>query len=284
MAYTIHDQPGHELVLRAGAGLFYETIAINNFFGDGVALGAARTVSYKSNPFPLTQSLINLPMLPPAAPYTFIGYPDTSIVPPYALQWNASLEQALGSKQPITLGYVASGGRKLTTFKLYSLSGLTGGKFTDFQLYANGPGSSYNSLQLKYQRQLFHGLQALASYTWSHSIDWSSSDNTQRHFLFSRENSDTDVRVSAAYAAVPPRTNETPGASSNPNANKFAEDGSARPFAGNTIICPLPKGSKDVEVTVEGDLVANLGLVVVDPDVGCVGQDFALEVNLHILM
>ena len=31
--------------------------------------------------------------------------------------------------------------------------------------------------------------------------------------------------------------------STNPNANKFAEDRTVRPFAGNTVICPLPKDS-----------------------------------------
>ncbi|QHN03094.1 DUF1868 domain-containing protein [Granulicella sp. WH15] len=37
--------------------------------------------------------------------------------------------------------------------------------------------------------------------------------------------------------------NTPPPHSSNPNANKFAEDRTARPFAGNTVICPLPKDS-----------------------------------------
>jgi hypothetical protein len=31
--------------------------------------------------------------------------------------------------------------------------------------------SNYNALQLQFQRRLSRGLQALASYTWSHSID-----------------------------------------------------------------------------------------------------------------
>ena len=34
--------------------------------------------------------------------------------------------------------------------------------------------SDYDSLQLQFKRQLSHGLQALASYTWSHSIDTAS--------------------------------------------------------------------------------------------------------------
>jgi hypothetical protein len=50
-------------------------------------------------------------------------------------------------------------------------------------------------------------------------------------------------RVGAAYASTTLQTNERPESSPNPNANKFADDGSARSFAGNTIICPLPKDS-----------------------------------------
>src|SRR5260370_15340694 len=38
-------------------------------------------------------------------------------------------------------------------------------------LFANTATSSYNALQLQFQRRLSHGLQALSSYTWSHSID-----------------------------------------------------------------------------------------------------------------
>ena len=41
---------------------------------------------------------------------------------------------------------------------------------------------------------------------------------------------------------------------------------------------------EDVEVTVEGNFVADLGLVLVDPRVGGLGKDFAVEVGFHILM
>jgi hypothetical protein len=38
-------------------------------------------------------------------------------------------------------------------------------------LIGNTATSAYNALQVQFQRRLSHGLQALASYTWSHSID-----------------------------------------------------------------------------------------------------------------
>jgi hypothetical protein len=37
-------------------------------------------------------------------------------------------------------------------------------------------GDDYNALQLKFQRRLSRGLQALTSYSWSHSIDIASTD------------------------------------------------------------------------------------------------------------
>ena len=40
---------------------------------------------------------------------------------------------------------------------------------------------------------------------------------------------------------------------------------------------------EDVEVAVERDFVADLGLLVVDPRIRHVGQDFTLEIGLHVL-
>jgi hypothetical protein len=56
---------------------------------------------------------------------------------------------------------------------------------------ANGITSNYQSLQLQFQRTITHGLQALASYTWSHSIDFGS-QSTQ--LPLQRGSSDFDVR------------------------------------------------------------------------------------------
>ena len=49
----------------------------------------------------------------------------------------------------------------------------------NFQFVAltdNSATSDYHALQLKFQRRLSQGLQALASYTFSHSIDIASTD------------------------------------------------------------------------------------------------------------
>jgi hypothetical protein len=201
MAFTIHDQPGRELVLRTGAGLFYDLIAVNGIFGSGTGLGTSATIT-STTAFPLTASQILVPIVtPPVPPYTLQFYPANNIVPPSAIQWNVTLEQALGNKQTVTAGYVGSAGRNLLRYQQYSLSKLNP-NFGNAYLYVNGPGSSYNSLQVKYQRQMAHGLQALASYTWAHSLDWASTEDYNVSFPFQKGNSNFDVRHNFTAALV----------------------------------------------------------------------------------
>jgi TonB dependent receptor len=179
VAWVISNQPGRELVLRVGGGLFHDGISISQTFGAGYGLGSAVTSTYSSKPqgvFPLMAADILIPVtIPSRAPYSFTYYPDPHIAPPSILQWSASIEQALGSKQSFSLGYVASTGRKLSTLKEYSLSKLNP-LFGTIDQYENGPGSSYNSMQLQYKRQALRVLQVITSYTWSHAIDWASTD------------------------------------------------------------------------------------------------------------
>ena len=75
-----------------------------------------------------------------------------------------------------------------------------------FDVFRNGADSSYNALQVQYQHRLTHGLQTLASYTWSHSIDDVSSDanflNTPpgASAISDRGPSDYDIRHTFAGA------------------------------------------------------------------------------------
>ncbi len=199
MAYAIHNTSGHELVLRAGAGVFSSLMSFYNF----VPVGTSQTVTLTGSAYPLNIGGGNIiPALPnpPLAPYSFAGYPDHNLTPPKTIQWNFTLEQALGGKQSLTMGYVAALGLDLETERQYSMKKLNPNLGT-LQLYGNGPGSSYHSLQVKYQRQMLHGFQALASYTWSHAID-SKSDDTGSTFNIQRGNSDHDIRHNFTVAAV----------------------------------------------------------------------------------
>ncbi|WP_446742232.1 TonB-dependent receptor domain-containing protein [Silvibacterium acidisoli] len=202
IAYTLRSDPAHELVLRGGAGLFYDLISMNGFYGNGEALGTSAT-STGATAFPLGASTILAPITGQLAPSgnPLYFYPANNAVPPSSVQWNVSLEQALGNKQTLTMGYVGSEGRNLMRIQRFSF-GKINPEFGSAELYVNGPGSNYNSLQVKYQRQMSRGTQVLASYTWSHSIDAASTEDYNVDVPFQRGNSDFDVRSNLTAAAV----------------------------------------------------------------------------------
>ena len=106
------------------------------------------------------------------------------------MQWSAAVQQALGESNAFTISYVASEGRRLVQFLNQSIGALNK-NFTTVEVVQTGVTSNYQALQAQFQRTSQHGVQALASYTWSHSIDFGSQDSAQPA---TRGNSDFDVR------------------------------------------------------------------------------------------
>src|SRR5262249_47258673 len=85
------------------------------------------------------------------------------------------LEQSIGRSQILSATYIGAIGRDLLRVTQFANVN------PNFQVVIatdNTATSDYHALQLKFQRRLSGGLQALASYTWSHSIDIASSDST----------------------------------------------------------------------------------------------------------
>jgi hypothetical protein len=87
---------------------------------------------------------------------------------PYTLEWNVAVEQALGKQQSLSASYIGSSGRRL--LQAAQLSSPNPNLVAAI-LFGNAATSEYNALQLQFERRMIRGLQALASYTWSHSID-----------------------------------------------------------------------------------------------------------------
>ena len=213
LAYQVHQSQSHEIVVRTGIGIFYDTGNINGSQGFVEGVGFASQVSYSGVPFPLTPAQLVLPPPDIAPPYSaqVVAF-DPHLRLPYTLQWNVALEQSLGKEQGLTMTYVGSSGQRLlTTFQSFPnfLGNTNFAPFVALNITQNRANSNYNSLQVKYQRRLSHGFQALASYTWSHSID----DATSNFQLFElvRGSSDFDVRHNF-QAAV---TYDVPGHYSN---------------------------------------------------------------------
>jgi hypothetical protein len=195
-ASHLHTADGHDTVLRVGVGAFYDTGNTLGAIGFGY-LGFASKQTYSGLSFPLPDAAYNPPAPSTATPYTqtVVGY-DRNLKLPYTLQWNLSVEQALGRTRTFTLGYVGSAGRRLTVAGFLNPSAIN----TDFSLgnglytVSNGSWSNYHSMQAKYQEQLSHGLQFLASMTWSHSID-NRSNNWINYQPLLKGDSDFDVRM-----------------------------------------------------------------------------------------
>jgi hypothetical protein len=194
-AYILHNAPGHETVVRGGAGVFFDTGQQQGsvgFYGPGfLALG-----SFLPGSFPVLPTIPTL-VNPPVAPY---NNAIPTVFPshlqlPYTLQWNAAVEQALGKSQSLTISYLGSHGeRELTWDRVSTPSNPNASSFLFIQ---DGLTSDYDALQVQFRRRLSRGLTSLASYTWSHCIDYGS----ENYFYSARRgNCDFDIRQNLSSA------------------------------------------------------------------------------------
>ena len=187
-AWQIRKTPGAETVIRGGAGIFYDT-GVSGIYDTFQSLGVNAYVTPSNVSLPINPANYN-PSFAITPPYqTFIATaPNLKL--PYTVQWNTALEQAVGTKQHVTVTYVGASGRRLIKFNFLD-AGPLNPDFTYVGLSENALTSNYQALQVQFQRSVSHGLQALASYTWSHSIDYGSEDASYGDV---RGNSDFDVR------------------------------------------------------------------------------------------
>lgn len=191
-AWTIRDGDRLQTVLRAGGGVFYDTanqIAARGFYSVGFV--AYQILEPGSLPVLPSQLAFFPSSDPPYSGTVVYAYPK-HLQMPYSLQWNVALEQSLGKAQSLTLNYVAANGRRLLSFQQFSLAALNP-SFGTVDYIPSGITSNYQALQAKFQRRVSMGLQALASYTWAHSLDYGS---TYAAIAQVRGNSDFDIRNS----------------------------------------------------------------------------------------
>jgi hypothetical protein len=190
MAWQAHRRPGAELVIRSGVGTFFDTDdqqAVKGFQGIGYfALSELFGASLPATPSQLDFS----PSIQPPYTSTSVYAFPSHLQLPYTLEWNVSLEQALGEHQAFTIGYIGANGRRLIAMQELSIGKLNP-DFNAIQYFKNGETSNYQALQASFQRSLTNSVQALASYTWSHSLDYGSNSST---IAVQRGNSDFDVR------------------------------------------------------------------------------------------
>jgi len=203
LAWLFGRRPNWGAVLRAGAGLFYDLGSgslggVSSYFPYSVT----KIISPSPVPFPLSPESAAAPALTLNPPVSNINVADPHLKLPRSYQWNVALEQSIGSSQSLSLTYIGAVGRDL--LRVTQLSNLNP-NFPSVTLTTGTATSDYHALQLKFERRLSRGLQALASYSFSHSIDSSSTDafatylNTPASIAnpnIDRGDSDYDIRHS----------------------------------------------------------------------------------------
>jgi len=191
IAWQFRNNPQFATVLRGGAGVFFDSNneEASSGYDDGVGFLAEQF--FVGSPLPFTPAQLNFSPStePPYTSATIYAFP-THLQLPYTLEWNVSLQQALGAAQSFTISYVAANGRRLPEEQSFSLSALNP-NFGNVVYLQSHVTSNYEALETQFQRRMSHGIQALASYTWSHSIDFGS---TYIALPLMRGNSDFDVR------------------------------------------------------------------------------------------
>jgi hypothetical protein len=155
---------GRDTVLRAGAGIFYDvafsvaTDPIDGMpfnlwqFGAGGASGAPGSIG--------------------STVYGASYSPNLRL--PQAREWNVALEHQFQDLRLLRLAYVGSAGRNSLRREG---AAAPGSPTLESLVNTNDGRSHYEALQLQFQQRLPQNLHAVASYSWSHSLDNGSWDN-----------------------------------------------------------------------------------------------------------
>jgi hypothetical protein len=203
-------------VVRGGFGLFYD-------LGYGNIGNASGNFPYTRNKFIFESGLgvpfdLSSPDFQPP-PFSTTITPDvlgiTAVDPnlqtPFTTEWNAAIEQELGTNQRLTATYVGADARRLLRQdNILPPSLITPGNYVSIGAIRNAGYGHYNAFQLQFQRRMSHGFQALISYTLAKSSDLGSDDADDLNGLYGATvnqivlpplaPSDFDIRSSLAGA------------------------------------------------------------------------------------
>jgi len=188
-------------VIRGGWGMFYDAFSQdiflghlpwNCFFCPGPAYAGTGPTAPIS--LPLTGGSLdpNVPVydLASGAPGGEFFGADPNIRTPYVQNFNLNLQQALGSKAVLQIGYVGSKGTRLFRFRdinqpshaQITADDLANGvieygvtrPFSDpfyINMEESNASSNYHSLQTSLRMNSWHGVSTQANFVWSHAID-----------------------------------------------------------------------------------------------------------------
>jgi hypothetical protein len=180
------------MILRAGYGIYYDTIPLNNF-EQGLAqnpVGPTGGFSiFPSAPIPFGVGVPIFGTGEPSPPFNVTSI-DAHIRQPNTQIWNVNLQQELSTRFVLQIGYV--GNKSTHQLQLLDINQPTPGlptpdtsqsrrpfntQYPDLReintISSNG-WATYHSLQVVLKSNNFHGLTTQTSFTWSHNLDTAS--------------------------------------------------------------------------------------------------------------
>jgi hypothetical protein len=268
VAFLLSERAGKETKIRGGFGVFYD-LGTGPLGNSASSFPYQRKQTYSNIYYPLDPMYrVGLPY-DPSSPVGLIRVAQPNLELPRVLQWNVGVEQSLGTKQVLTASYVgASASRLLRTELLENPNQNFGQVFVT----TNNASANYNALQLQFQRRLSRGFQALASYTWSHSIDVASNDSSANlpslagyNPELDRGPSDFDVRHSFSAAL----TYDIPGLIKNGFGKALLNDWTIESIISARTAAPLDvfssRNSTFGSFNLRPDLVAGAPMYLSDP-------------------
>ncbi len=167
-------------VIRAAYGIHYDQSSLA--ISEGLYFSAPY---YNLNVFYPIEGLYNLSLsnpFPKDFPYPYPASAtafERNLRTPYIQQWNFGIQRQLGKSRVAEIDYVGSKGTRLIDSRDIN-QGLPSTNpdnlrpnpyFSDVDIIESNADSIYHSLQARFEQRLSQGLSALASYTYSKSID-----------------------------------------------------------------------------------------------------------------
>jgi len=193
-----YDLAGNgKTILRAGFGIMYERIQGNDVYNGGGNIPFSTSVTNNgvslSNPAVILQT--GLAAVNPINPASIVGLSQTNYKSPTSYQYSIGIQQSIGEKTVLTLGYVGNENRHQNyrdetnlpsqsmlpalinnTVQYNNVVPYAG--FGSINLYENGGNSHYNSFQTSLNSRFRRDLSFQAAYTYSKAMDFSAGNGS----------------------------------------------------------------------------------------------------------
>lgn len=183
---------GRQTVVRAGFGVYYDTIPLNNF-EEGLALnpvGATAGVTIvPTAPIPFGVGIPSFGTGTPTPPFNVTSI-QHNLKTPNTQIWTLNIQQELSQRFVFQIGYV--GNHSIHQLQLLDINQPTPGDndpaaeqarrplntefptLSQINTISSAGWSHYNSLQAILKSNNWHGLTTQVSFTWSHNMDTAS--------------------------------------------------------------------------------------------------------------